>query len=273
MSTFLIGDVQGCYDELQDLLQHIAFNPQKDRLGFVGDLVNRGPQSLEVLRFITQLNNPMVVLGNHDIYALILGYGLCAEDAYQHTLHNVLNAPDKIELLDWLRQQPLVYQENNTLLVHAGLPPQWTSQQSLDYAAEVHEALRGPDYKAFLQNSFGNEPANWNPTLTGDDRLRYIVDAFLRIRLCDKQGKLDLDKSEHPEQYNTERPRLKPWFEWRSDYNNDPTIFFGHWAALNGECDTAHCHALDTGCAWGRSLTALRLEDGQRFSVPYKIRR
>lgn len=267
MATYIIGDVQGCYGSLQALLNHIEFNPQKDRLGFVGDLVNRGPQSVNVLRFVKNLNDPLVVLGNHDLYALILGYGLLPEDAYDHTLDDLLQAPDKTELLDWLRQQPLVRLFDNALMVHAGIPPQWTTSQSLRYADEVHQTLRSPNYADFLRTIFGNEPTAWDERLTGQNRLRYIVNAFLRMRLCDEHGKLDLEKSGHPDDYDLAHTALKPWFEWRRDNTDDPDILFGHWAALGGNDDVPHCKALDTGCVWGNCLTALRLEDQQRFSV------
>lgn len=267
MSTYLIGDVQGCYQELQQLLQLIEFNPQKDRLGFVGDLVNRGPQSLEVLRFIKSLSDPLIVLGNHDLYLLILGYELMPSDAYTHTLHAILEAPDKLELLDWLRHQPLVIKEKSSqaLLVHAGLPPMWSIKQSLAHGQEVAAALQGKDYLNFLKNLFGNDPANWNDTLTGQDRLRYITNAFTRMRFCDKKGQLDLTADGN---ISKDPQHFKPWFTFRDPTLDQTNIYFGHWAALNGKCDTPHCHALDTGCAWGYSLTALRLEDQKRFSVP-----
>src|SRR3990167_2643609 len=152
MSTYIIGDVQGCFTELQTLLQHIHFDPQKDQLGFVGDLVNRGPHSLEVLRFIKQLPSPMVVLGNHDLFCLMLGYRLIPEDAYPHTLNDILHAPDKMALLDWLRQQPLLWYDGkrNLLLVHAGLPPQWNIAQCMHYAKEVETVLHGTHYAPYL---------------------------------------------------------------------------------------------------------------------------
>jgi len=265
MSTYIIGDVQGCYSELQALLETISFNPDNDKLAFVGDIVNRGPNSLEVLRFIKQLKNTWVVLGNHDLFLLIIGYGLMPADAYTHTLDSVLNASDKHELIEWLRHQPLIYTENNTLLVHAGLPPQWSVQESLQHADAVKNILQGPTFKDFLKNLFGNEPTKWNSNLMGMERLRYITNAFVRMRFCSETGELDLDTNS---KISNNHKKYRPWFDWR-DYQKDETdIYFGHWAALNGECDAPGCYALDTGCAWGHCLTALRLEDKKRFTVP-----
>ena len=194
MSTYIIGDGQGCYQELQALLALIQFNPSKDQLGFVGDLVNRGPNSLEVLRFIKSLPSPMVVLGNHDLYLLIIGYALMSPDAYEHTLHTVLQAPDKMKLLDWVRERPLIYYETNkhALLVHAGIPPQWSIKESIQRANEVSATLRGPHYGDYLAHLFGDQAAQWKDTLNGQDRLRYISNAFTRMRFCDAQGTLEL---------------------------------------------------------------------------------
>lgn len=266
MSTYIIGDVQGCYQELEQLLHLIDFNPKKDRLGFVGDLVNRGPNSLDVLRFITSLTDPIVVLGNHDLYLLILGYELMPPDSYEHTLHPIFDAPDKIELLDWLRHRPLLYADSamQTLLVHAGLPPQWSIAQSLAHAHEVELALQGNHFREFLSDLFGNEPLSWHDHLTGQSRLRYITNALTRMRFCDESGYLDLKGDGN---VSTNPHRFHPWFNFRDHQQDKMSILFGHWAALNGHCDAPGCYALDTGCAWGYSLTALRVEDKKRFSV------
>lgn len=266
MSTYVIGDVQGCYQELQELLAYIAFDPTQDRLGFVGDLVNRGPNSLDVLRFIRSLDDPLVVLGNHDLYLLIIGYDLMPIDSYPHSLHGILEAPDKKELLDWLRHQPLIrYEKNlNSLLVHAGIPPQWSIAEGLRYGEEVSHALRGKHFKSFLNELFGNSPEEWDTKLHGQNRLRYITNALTRMRFCDGFGKLDLHADGN---LSSNRHQFQPWFQWRDASKDHTHIIFGHWAALNGHCDATHCHALDTGCAWGYSLTALRLEDQKRFSV------
>lgn len=267
MSTYIIGDVQGCFQELKQLLQVIKFDPAKDRLGFVGDLVNRGPNSLEVLRFIKSLPEPMVVLGNHDLYLLILGYELMPADSYEHTLHPILEAPDKIELLDWLRHRSLMHLDTKTqsLLVHAGLPPQWSVAQSLVHAKEVEAVLQSNHYQDFLGNLFGDDPLVWNDQLQGQDRLRYISNAFTRMRFCDDKGNLDLKGDGN---ISSNPHRFHPWFNYRDHKTDQLNILFGHWAALNGHCDAAGCYALDTGCAWGYSLTALRIEDKKRFSTP-----
>ncbi len=264
MATYIIGDIQGCYYELQDLLTEINFDANKDRLGFVGDLVNRGPESLKALRFIKSLKDPIIILGNHDVYLLAIGYE--AVEYEPHTMQDILAAPDKIELLDWLRQQKLIHREANFILTHAGIAPQWSIEQAFDYAHEVESALRGDHYFAFLQNIEGNEPKQWSAQLTGWERLRYITNAFTRMRFCSKTGELDL---ENKSTENT-NPNLKPWFAWRND---NAEIIFGHWAALLGKADKTHIHAIDTGCAWGVRLTAFRLEDQQLFSVPSRQKR
>lgn len=266
MSTYLIGDVQGCYRELQQLLEHINYNPDRDQLGFVGDLVNRGPDSLAVLRFLKQQRRaPWIVLGNHDLYLLIIGYGLVPSDAYRHTLHETLQAPDMPEILEWLRHQALVLSlpSHHAVMVHAGLPPQWSSATCLEHAAEITDVLQGPQFKRFLLHLFGNSPASWREDLTGHDRWRYLVNAFTRMRFCDAQGALDFTL-DAPSQATDQ---LKPWYAWRAA-RSEPTIYFGHWARLQGQSDHPHCIALDTGCAWGNTLTAFHLEDNQRFSVP-----
>lgn len=267
MSTYLIGDVQGCYRELQQLLEHIDFHPERDQLGFVGDLVNRGPDSLAVLRFLYGLRrSPWIVLGNHDLYLLIIGYGLVPSDAYQHTLHQTLQAADAPVLLEWLRHQSLVLPvpDQSGVMVHAGLPPQWTMADCVARAAELHSVLQGTHFKTFLQHLFGNTPAAWHDSLDGQDRWRYLVNAFTRMRFCGQQGELDFTLDD-PAQANDV---CKPWFSWRKHLPTESPIYFGHWARLHGLTDAPHCVALDTGCAWGHQLTALRLEDSQRFSVP-----
>lgn len=267
MSTYFIGDIQGCYIELQHLLELIQFNPAEDRLGFCGDLVNRGPHSLDVLRFIKNLKDPIVVLGNHDLFLLALAYNPSAYNN-PHTLHDILKAPDKFELLTWLRQQPLLHydKEQSYLLSHAGLPPFWELSEALSYATEVHNALIGDDFQELLTHMLGNHPSCWDHYLTGYERLRFIINVFTRMRLCTLRGCLDF-RSKGLESLSS--PAYKPWFKLidLEPYENN-TILFGHWAALEGKVDVPHIYALDTGCAWGRSLTALRIEDKKLFSVP-----
>ena len=261
---YLFGDIQGCFAEFQTLLQHIQFNPKQDRLGFVGDLVNRGPQSLEVLRFIKNLGDSLVVLGNHDFYLLAIGYDAVEYTAH-HTLHDILNAPDKMELLDWLRHQSLLYhdEKNNFVMTHAGIPPQWNVNEAEKHAKELETALRGKHFQNILQGIFGSTPACWSEHLTGTDRLRYITNAFTRMRFCDKNGCLELKEKREP----SHAPHhFQPWFTWPHHIPED--IFFGHWAALEGKTNSANRYALDTGCAWGESLTCIRVEDRKIFSVP-----
>lgn len=268
MATYIIGDIQGCLDELLALLNKVQFNPDTDRLGFVGDLVNRGPQSIDVLRFIKQLKDPLIVLGNHDLYLLIIGYDLVDADKYQHTLHNVLDAPDKIEILDWLRQQPLILQlpQVSGILVHAGLPPQWNVAQCFEHANEVSSILNSLNFCDYLTDLFGNEPSTWHENLSGQDRLRYITNAFTRMRFCTQTGELEFATVDNKHPHNND---FLPWFDWRNQQHDATTdIYFGHWAALGGQCNVTHIHALDTGCAWGQRLTAIRVEDKQLFSVP-----
>lgn len=262
MSTYIFGDIQGCFDSLQALLDKLKYDPARDQLGFVGDLVNRGPQSLETLRFIKSLNNPIVVLGNHDLHLLALGYEII-ERKESHQLKQVTSANDAPELLDWLRKQPVTYlhQPTNTLLVHAGVPPQWSIDEAVQYGEEVHAALSSTNFKEFLAQMYGKEPRVWNPNLSRWDRLRYIVNAFTRVRFCSATGELDLDNTTN----QSSQPNIfKPWFEWRK--GDKASIAFGHWASLEGRCPFKGFYALDTGCVWGGRLTALELETGRLIS-------
>jgi len=265
MATYIIGDVQGCYTELQHLLELVDFNRQKDQLGFVGDLVNRGPDSLSVLRFIKNLPNPLVVLGNHDFYLLAIGYEAVVYHG-GHTLDEVLQAPDKLELLDWLRHQALMISLSNfdALLVHAGIPPQWSLAAALDHATEIVNELQGPQFLTFLREFEYKRklPISWQDSLTGMARFDYIVNAFTRMRFCTADGTLDLANKTA----SVSEPGIfRPWYEW---YHLPHRVLFGHWAALEGRTTQSCCEALDTGCVWGRELTAYRLEDARRFSVP-----
>lgn len=260
MSTYIIGDIQGCLQPLKRLLDVIHYDPSCDRIGFAGDLVNRGPESLATLRFIKSLDNPIIVLGNHDLHLLALGYGLIERDP-DHCLQEIVNAPDSVELLDWLRQQPLLFQDPNFYVVHAGIPPQWSLEHAWQLSQEVSNALRGPDFKTFLAHMHGDEPQQWQEQLEGFDRLRYIVNALTRMRFCTSGGQLDLSNKTAL----NEKVDFQPWFHWRC---NDPQpIIFGHWAALKGRCQQSNIHAIDTGCVWGGPLTAIRIEDRKLFQV------
>lgn len=264
MSTYVIGDVQGCWKELKSLLRTINYRPDKDRLGFVGDILNRGPQSLDVVRFIQDLHDPLLVLGNHEIYFILTSRGHVDWNRYDHTLDRLLNAPDCSQITDWLMQQPLARLTANGdgLLVHAGVPPQWSIDQALAYAKEVQHMMQGPRIDAFLGVCFGDQPDEWDPALTGHDRSRYIINALTRMRFCTSGGQLEFREKgiSHPQP-----EKFKPWFELRTP---DPLpIYFGHWAKLRGQCSRPNTYALDTGCVHGGSLTAIRLEDKQLFRV------
>jgi bis(5'-nucleosyl)-tetraphosphatase (symmetrical) len=264
MSIYVVGDLQGCLDPLQALLSDVAFSPEMDRLWLVGDLVNRGPQSVEVLRFLRSLGSAVTaVLGNHDLYLLAVAAGLPPKDKLGDTIDSVLGASDKDELIDWLRNVPLMHVEGTWAMVHAGLLPQWSVAQALALADEVTTHLRGPDWRTFLLELFGNKPTQWGESLTGWDRYRIVINAMTRMRFMTPDGTLDLKPKGTPE---NAPEGLIPWYAspdaaWRSH-----TILCGHWSAL-GLRDLGNVIALDSGCIWGGKLSALRLEDRQVFQV------
>jgi len=264
MATYAIGDIQGCYDSLQRLLDCCAFDPGTDRLWLVGDLVNRGPQSLETLRLIKSLGDAaLTVLGNHDLYLLMVAEGGAKFRGKDDTLQAILDAPDRAELLDWLRRQPLCHTEGDYCLVHAGLLPQWTTARARELAREVETALQGADYHQFILNLWGSEPAGWSDELTGWPRLRVIVNAMTRMRFCTPEGIME---------FKTKGELAKapaghlPWFDAPNRRSADSVLLTGHWSAL-GLKITPKLLALDSGCLWGGHLTAVRLEDRQVFQV------
>lgn len=266
MAIYAIGDVQGCFDELQQLLDKIAFDESCDQLWFVGDLVNRGAKSLETLRFIKKLGNAAVtVLGNHDVHLLVAAH-FPERVKHKDTIRAILNAPDCDELLAWLRQQPLFHYDEilNIGLLHAGLPPQWNLAQTQTMARLAEQALQTND-KHFLAHLYGNHPDLWAENLTDMDLLRFIFNCFTRLRFCDEAGKLDF---EYNGELGSQPAHLLPWFNLKNRQTADVTLVFGHWAAL-GFHQANHCFGIDTGCVWGNELTALRLDSGQfeRFSV------
>lgn len=267
MAVYAIGDVQGCFDELEKLLAVIVFDAGHDTLWFAGDLVNRGPKSLPVLRFVKGLGERAItVLGNHDLHMLAVTQG---HERYHRkdTFDDVLAAPDREEIVDWLRQRPLLHHDDKlqVTLIHAGLPPQWDLVQAMACAAEVEAALRGADYSAYLEHMYGNEPECWSENLTGQQRLRYITNCFTRLRFCDTQGRLALEEKGAPG--SAPKPYL-PWFTVPGRRSADLNIVFGHWSTL-GPCRDKGIFPLDTGCLWGGSLTALQLdcEPKKWFSV------
>lgn len=266
MTHYAIGDVQGCYDPLMRLLEQIQFDPANDVLWFTGDIVNRGPQSLEVLRFVKSLGNRQVtVLGNHDLHLLALWMNAVPRKEKDSFLLSVLNAKDCDELLLWLRMQPLLHHELDYTLVHAGLFVSWDLQTAQRLAHEVETVLRSEDASHYLQHMYGNFPDFWNESLTGYERLRCITNIFTRMRFCFPDGRLQLSSKGSLEQHQSEN--LIPWFRVPNRRNTDLKIIFGHWAALMGVTDVPNVFALDTGCVWGNSLTALQLHNEKRFNV------
>ncbi len=262
MATYAIGDVQGCYEPLQRLVELIRFDPRTDRLWFVGDLVNRGPKSLSVLRYLRQIEPAVqVVLGNHDLFLLAVAESIVSPRP-KDTIHDVLAAPDRNELLAWLRQQPLHHHENGFFMVHAGLLPQWTIPDTVHFAREVGTALSGPDYRALLRAIFQNPISPWRPSLTGMDRLVSIARVLTRLRTCTPIGEMS-DFSGTPEKAPS---GFAPWFRIPGRRNADITIITGHWAALGLHIEL-NLLAIDSGCVWGRQLTAVRLEDRAVFQV------
>ncbi|WP_137938899.1 symmetrical bis(5'-nucleosyl)-tetraphosphatase [Chitinivorax sp. B] len=264
MPTYAIGDIQGCYQPFQNLLELINYNPTTDRIWLTGDLVNRGPCSLEVLRWAYQHQDRVTaVLGNHDLHLLAVaaGHGKLHKS---DTLQPILDAPDRDVLLDWLRQQPLVHLDQGWLMVHAGLLPQWTVTDARLLAAEVEHILRGPDHGELFRHMYGNEPKRWSDDLQGWDRIRLIVNAMTRMRLTTQDGEIDLKfKGELPDA----PAHLCAWFDAPGRRSANTPIVCGHWSAL-GLSLRDDLAALDTGCLWGGSLTALRLEDRQVYQLP-----
>lgn len=268
MSIYAIGDVQGCYKELMQLLELIYFNAEKDQLWFTGDLVNRGPQSLEVLLFVKNLGDKAVtVLGNHDLHYLAVASGAAAINK-QDTFQDVINAKEAKYLFDWLRNRPLIHYDpaKNFLLVHAGIPPKWDITTALGYAHEAEEILRSENYLEYLKNMYGNFSGVWNADLKPQEKFRSIINYYTRMRYIDKNGNLDLHYKDK-ENTGKQPENFYPWFKMPSRLSPEMNIIFGHWAALEGKTETPHRFALDTGCCWGNALTAMRLDDSSYFSI------
>lgn len=266
MTTYAIGDIQGCFSEFQALLKHIQFDPDQDTLWFTGDLVNRGPQSLEVLRYVKALGSKHItVLGNHDLHLLALAYGV-GKTHHGDTLTAILTASDNEELIDWLRHRPLLHHDKHTgfVMTHAGLAPSWSLKEAKVLAQEVENVLRGDKPHFFLENMYGNLPDRWDENLSGMERLRCIVNYLTRMRFCYADGRIDLA---YKGEIAGKPDALIPWFDVNDRVNANEKIIFGHWAALGGKTAAPNVYAVDTGCVWGNRLTALRLEDEERFSI------
>ncbi|WP_458526744.1 symmetrical bis(5'-nucleosyl)-tetraphosphatase [Onishia taeanensis] len=272
MTTYAIGDLQGCHREFLGLLERLDFAPTRDRLWLAGDLVNRGPGSLDCLREVIALgSSARVVLGNHDLHLLAVARGGAATKR-SDTLAPILEAPDREALLDWLQQQPLMVrasgrepcEPNDTLMCHAGLLPQWSAAKARALAGEVEARLAG-DAGRFLEQMYGNRPDRWRDDLDGIERARFIVNVFTRMRFIDPDGHLEFSAKEG---LDSAPEGFAPWFSYPRE--DDPHILFGHWAALAGRTpgSRVRAEALDTGCVWGGSLTALDLSTGKRYQQP-----
>lgn len=265
MALYAIGDVQGCYDELQRLLDKISFDPAHDRLWFTGDLVNRGPHSLKVLRLVARLGTRAVsVLGNHDLHLLAVASG-ARPPGERDTFQDVLTAPDRGELLAWLATRPLLHDdpEADLVLVHAGLLPQWDIALARACAREAEAVIAGPNNTEFFSHMYGNSPDRWSDDLGGHDRLRLIVNAFTRLRFCYPDGRMDYIHHGAP---GSQPAPLLPWFAAPTRKNGGACIVFGHWSLL-GAWKSDSVIGIDSGCCWGRQLTAIRLDDGGRELV------
>jgi bis(5'-nucleosyl)-tetraphosphatase (symmetrical) len=263
MATYAIGDLQGCYAPLQRLLKKCDFDSSADTLWFVGDLVNRGPDSLDVLRFVKSLGErTVVVLGNHDLHLLTVAAGF-VKPHRSDTLDEILNAPDCEELLAWLRHRPILHRDLGYTMIHAGLLPSWTIHQAQALAIEVESALRGPHHLEFLANLYGNQPNRWRDDLMGWDRLRIIVNAFTRLRICTPDGELEYS---HKGEIADIPAGYLPWSDAPGRRSANETIICGHWSAQGLRLES-NLLALDTGCLWGQCLSAVRLEDRGLFQV------
>jgi len=264
MAIYAIGDVQGCFAELQRLLDQIRFDPAADRLWFTGDLVNRGPQSLETLRFIRSLGDRAItVLGNHDLHLLAVAHGASITKR-KDTFSDVLAAPDRDVLIDWLRRRPLLYREGAFYLIHAGLPPQWSAEDAERYAKEVESCLQSDHFIELFRHMYGDQPDLWTETLQGWNRLRFITNCFTRVRYCDRYGRTDFKEKGAP---GTQPSHLMPWFKVPGRRSAGAQIVFGHWSTLGFYADDG-IYGIDTGCLWGGELTALRLDgEMQRICV------
>ncbi len=268
MTTYAIGDIQGCFQELNDLLNLISFSETSDQLWFTGDLVNRGPESLETLRFIKSLGDRAIsVLGNHDIH--LLAAAQSNKSHRKDTFDEIFYAPDRDELLDWLRHRPLFHHDEQSgySMLHAGVAPQWDLEKIKQLSSEVEHVLRADHYPQYLAHIYGNDPDTWSDDLQGWDRLRCITNFFTRVRFCDENGRMEFCEKGPP---GSQPDRWKPWYEIKNRKSIDLKILFGHWSThklASVDVRKYNVFPLDTGCLWGGELTAFRLEDGARFEL------
>jgi bis(5'-nucleosyl)-tetraphosphatase (symmetrical) len=261
MAIYAIGDIQGCYDQLIQLLEKISFNDDRDRLWFTGDLVNRGPQSLKTLRMVRAMGaNAITVLGNHDLHLLAVAYK-AGKPGKKDTLDDILNAPDRNKLLDWLRCRPLLHTDKalGVTMIHAGLHPHWSIKQAKSLAREVETVLCSDDHVTFYKHMYGDKPRLWSDELEGWTRLRFITNVFTRLRYCDAAGKISMSTKGAP---GTQPRGLVPWFDVKNRHSRQSEIIFGHWStlALVKNRPYTNVYPLDTGCLWGGKLTAMRID-------------
>ncbi len=273
MAIYLVGDIQGCYQELQALLAQVAFDKNNDQLYVAGDLVARGPDSLATLRFIKSLHcSAKVVLGNHDLHLLAVYAGI-KKVKKQDKLTELLTASDVHELMHWLAQQSLLQQigNDNAYMSHAGISPQWSLQEAIEQAESAHKKLSSKERNSWLQSMYGEQPNDWQQAETTEDKFRYTINAFTRMRYCDENKHLEFEQklapSTLPSSNEPSIAKLFPWYEL-SNVINTTTWVFGHWAALMGHCSHNNIYALDTGCVWGNHLTLLRWHDKKTFTQP-----
>ena len=262
MPTYAIGDIQGCFDDLQRLIDKINFDPSSDSLWFCGDIINRGPKSLETIRYIKDLgNHAITVLGNHDLHFLAVAYVTDKPSRYD-TFADILNAPDRDELVNWLRAQKLFHHDKklNISMVHAGVPPHWTINDAIGYSSELESVLQADNPYEFFKHMYGNQPRDWDDFLTGWDRYRYITNVFTRMRFCDDAGRPDF---KFKKDIGSQPDYLTPWFMHEKRLTKDNEIIFGHWSTLSN-IQEKNIYALDTGCLWGGQLTAMKLDDSDK---------
>ena len=272
MAIYLVGDIQGCYNELTALLKQVSFNREVDQLYVAGDLVARGPDSLLTLRFIKSLNkSAKVVLGNHDLHLLAVYAGI-KKVKKQDQLNALLNADDVEELINWLAQQPLLQKIGNddAYMSHAGISPQWTLTEAIEQADFVHQRLNSPERNTWLSSMYGEKPNNWSQAKNEIEKFRYTINAFTRMRYCFRNKNLEFETKSSPLTIHNNQKvdtTLLPWYELSSTIDKTPWVF-GHWAALMGECSHQNIYPLDTGCVWGNHLTMLRWHDKKIFTEP-----
>lgn len=266
MATYVVGDIQGCLKPLKCLLREVQFDSTNDVLWSVGDIVNRGPKCLKTLRYLYKMRDSLVmVLGNHDLHLLALAAGV-RKPSRSDTLNEILAAPDREELLNWLLHRPMIHHEHGHTMVHAGIPPQWSLEDALGYGHEVETVLRSSDCVEFLKSMYGNEPYIWSDDLTGMTRMRVITNYLTRMRYCTRKGLLDLDSKgtrPTPGVPHLGDKKVSAWFSHPEREMADHPILFGHWASLEGHTDTPNAIGLDTGCVWDGCMSLYTLETGQ----------